>query len=156
MDARRDERDCGGRGLNPVEIEVLTRERTREFRREHEREALSTAWDFRVVWHEQFHELAATENGRIAGVLGLRIAASLAQVDSLIVEPGSRRRGLGRSLLASAEGLAKYYNCHKATLEAPAQSPARDFFEACGYKVEAILPQHTWKRDVAVMRKFLL
>ena len=38
----------------------------------------------------------------------------------------------------------------------PAGLPAQAFFEACGYKVEAILPQHTWKLDVAVMRKFLL
>ena len=42
----------------------------------------------------------------------------------------------------------------KVTLEAPADLPARAFFEACGYKTEAILPQHTWKLDVAVMRKF--
>jgi hypothetical protein len=27
---------------------------------------------------------------------------------------------------------------------------------ACGYHVEAVLPQHTFKLDVAMMRKFLL
>jgi GNAT superfamily N-acetyltransferase len=139
-----------------IEIEVVQPERTAAFRREHEREALSTEWSFRVIWHEQRHEFAATEGGRIVGVLGLRIAASLAHVESLIVAPHLRRRGIGRRLVERAETLANYYNCHKATLEAPAGRPAHVFFEACGYKTEAILAQHTWKLDVAVLRKFLL
>ncbi len=140
----------------PVEIEDVRPERTRAFRHTHEREARSTEWNFRVVWHEQHHEIAATSGGEIVGVLGLRIAASLAHVESVIVAPEYRRTGIGRRLLERAEILANYYNCHKMTLEAPADLPARSFFEACTYKVEAILPQHTWKLDVAVMRKFLL
>jgi GNAT superfamily N-acetyltransferase len=139
-----------------LEIEPVQPERTAAFRRAHEREALSTEWNFRVIWHEQRHEFAALSAGEVLGVLGLRIAASLAHVDSLIVAPAQRRRGIGTRLLARAEELANYYNCHKMTLEAPAALPARAFFEACDYKVEAILPQHTWKLDVAVMRKFLL
>ncbi len=139
-----------------VEVEPVQPERTAAFRAAHEREALSTEWNFRIVWHEQRHELAALAGDDVVGVLGLRIAASLAHVDSLIVDPARRRSGIGRRLLDRAEILANYYNCHKMTLEAPADLPARAFFEACGYKVEAILPQHTWKLDVAVMRKFLL
>jgi len=139
-----------------LEVEVVAPERTAAFRREHEREALSTQWGFRVIWHEQRHEIAATAGAAVVGVLGLRIAASLAHVDSLIVAPPERGRGVGGALLARAETLANYYNCHKVTLEVPAGSPAQRFFEACDYKLEAILPQHTWKRDVAVLRKFLL
>ncbi len=140
----------------PVEIEDVQPERTLAFRRTHEREAQSTQWNFRVIWHEQRHEIAATVGGEIVGVLGLRIAASLAHVESLIVAPERRLGGIGRLLLERSETIANYYNCHKMTLEAPAALPARAFFEACGYKVEAILPQHTWKLDVAVLRKFLL
>ncbi len=142
--------------LEPVEIEVVRPERTEAFRREHEREALSTLWGFRVVWHAQQHELAATVAGRVVGVLGLRIAASLAHLDSLLVEPEWRHRGVGRRLVERAEELANYYNCHKVTLELPLEGAARRFFEAAGYKLEATLPQHTFKLDVAVMRKFLL
>ena len=142
--------------VSAIEIEVVRPERTNAFRREHEREALSTEWNFRVVWHEQRHELAATEGQAVVAVLGLRIAASLAHVDSLIVTPKLRRLGIGRRLVERAETLANYYNCHKMTLEAAANRPAQQFFEACGYKTEAILAQHTWKLDVAVMRKFLL
>jgi N-acetylglutamate synthase-like GNAT family acetyltransferase len=139
-----------------VEIEAVQPERTAEFRRTHEREALSTEWNFRVIWHEQRHELAATQNGEIVGVAGLRIAASLAHLESLIVSQDQRRRGIGRRLVERSEELANYYNCHKVTVEVPSGLPAHMFFEACGYKTEAILPQHTWKLDVAVMRKFLL
>jgi ribosomal protein S18 acetylase RimI-like enzyme len=138
------------------EIEDVQPERTAAFRRAHEREALSTEWNFRVIWHEQRHELAATSEGEILGVLGLRIAASLAHVESLIVASDFRRRGIGRLLVARAEVLGNYYNCHKVTLEVPYALPANSFFTACGYKLEAVLPQHTWKLDVAVMRKFLL
>jgi ribosomal protein S18 acetylase RimI-like enzyme len=139
-----------------VEIETVQPERTAEFRRTHEREALSTEWNFRVIWHEQRHELAATQDGAIVGVASLRIAASLAHLESLIVAPEHRRRGIGRLLVERAEHLGNYYNCHKVTLEVPSGLPAQTFFDACGYKIEAILPQHTWKLDVAVMRKFLL
>ncbi|MDQ2857651.1 MAG: GNAT family N-acetyltransferase [Candidatus Eremiobacteraeota bacterium] len=139
-----------------AEIEMVQTERTASFRREHEREALSTQWNFTAVGHEQRHEFAASVAGETVGVLGLRIAASLGHIDSLIVAPAARRQGIGRRLLERAEQAANYYNCHKATLEAPAGLPAQLFFEACGYKVEAILRQHTWKLDVALMRKFLL
>ena len=139
-----------------VEIEAVQPERTAAFLRAHEREAQSTLWGFTVVWHEQRHDLAATQKGEIEGALALRVAASLGHVERLIVAPGMRRRGIGRKLLARAEELANYYNCHKMTVEVPAAGEARAFFEACGYKLEAVLPQHTFKLDVAVLRKFLL
>ncbi len=142
--------------MSELEVEVVAPERTERFRKANEREALSTQWSFRVIWHAQVHEIAAMRDGEILGVLGLRIAASLAHVDALIVAPDARRSGIGRALLARAEDLGKYYNAHKVTLEAPAGSDAEKFFEACGYKIEAVLPQHTWKLDVAIMRKFLL
>ncbi|MDQ2908177.1 MAG: GNAT family N-acetyltransferase [Candidatus Eremiobacteraeota bacterium] len=137
-------------------VEVVQPDRTAAFRRSHEREALSTQWNFTVVWHEQRHEIAALQDGAIIGVLGLRIAASLAHVDSLIVAPEQRRVGVAGALVGRAESLANYYNCHKVTLETPAVGAVRTFFEACGYRCEAVLAQHTWKRDVAVLRKFLL
>lgn len=139
-----------------VRIDVVLEPRTAAFRAAHEREARSTMWGFTVVWHEQRHELAALENEDIVGVLGLRIVASLAHVESLFVARSLRRRRIGARLLERAETLANYYNCHKMTLEAPAGPGPQGFFEACGYRVEATLAQHTWKRDVVVMRKFLL
>lgn len=139
-----------------VEITEVQAERTEAFRKASEREGLSTLWRFPVVWHEQRHELAAFAGETIVGVVAVHVAASLARIESVVVAPARRRAGIGRSLLARAEALANYYNCHKVTLEVPTEGDAQRFFQACGYKTEAVLTQHTFKRDVAVMRKFLL
>jgi GNAT superfamily N-acetyltransferase len=126
------------------------------FWRASDRDWRSELWNFRVVWHEQTHDFLARDDDRIVAALRVRIAASLAHVDALYVLPGYRLRGLARTLLARCEELANYYNCHKVSAAVFAGHPAQAFFECCGYKLEAILAQHTFKLDVAMLRKFLL
>ncbi|HTU82529.1 MAG TPA: GNAT family N-acetyltransferase [Candidatus Acidoferrales bacterium] len=126
------------------------------FYRESEREALKTLYEFTVVWHEETHEFAATDGELTCGGATIRIAASLAHVERVVVAEGRRRCGIGRRLLEAAADVANYYNCHKMTALVPHRSRAQQFLEACGYREEAVLPQHTFKLDVAVLRKFLL
>jgi GNAT superfamily N-acetyltransferase len=126
------------------------------FWRTNERAWRSEAWDFKVVWHEQMHDVVATVDGETIAALRTRIAASLAHVEALYVTPGHRRTGIGRALLTRCEEIANYYNCHKVTVAVHDGSEALRFFLACGYHVEAVLPQHTFKLDVAMVRKFLL
>jgi len=140
----------------PVEIVRLQRDAVDGFVRRTEREALKTFYDFSVIWHEQEHDFAAMESGQIAGVAQIRIAASLAHVDRVIVLPERRRAGIGRALLKSAAEVANYYNCHKMSAMVPHNGGAQTFFERCGYREEAVLPQHTFKLDMAVLRLFLL
>ncbi|BDE05252.1 hypothetical protein WPS_05280 [Vulcanimicrobium alpinum] len=140
----------------PLEIERAKPGAADAFWREHDRDWRSELWNFRVVWHEQSHDLMARDGDAIAGSLRLRIAASLAHVDALYVVADRRRAGIGGLLLAHAEEIANYYNCHKMTVEVFHDRPAQRFFAACGYNVDAVLPQHTFKLDVAVLRKFLL
>jgi GNAT superfamily N-acetyltransferase len=121
-----------------------------------QREALKTFYDFSVVWHEQSYDFTATDRGAIAGAATIRVAASLAHVERVVVLPQVRRTGIGRALLEAAADAANYYNCHKLTALVPHRSAAQRFLEACGYHEEAVLPQHTFKLDMAVMRKFLL
>ena len=139
-----------------LEIAVVQPGAADGFWRAHEREWRSELWGFRVVWHTQMHELTASVDGAVAGVLRTTIAASLAHLEALYVLPAQRRSGIGRALLARCEELANYYNCHKVSAAVLNGSPALRFLEACGYHVEAILPQHTFKLDVAMARKFLL
>ncbi len=122
----------------------------------HDRAWRSEAWAFKVVWHEQSHDITASVDGTIAGALNVRIAASLAHVEALYVTPAHRRNGIGRALLSRCEEIANYYNCHKVSAGVMNGGDALAFFSACGYHVEAILPQHTFKLDVAMVRKFLL
>jgi GNAT superfamily N-acetyltransferase len=126
------------------------------FWRANDRAWRSEAWDFKVVWHEQTHDVVATVDGETIGALRTRIAASLAHVEALYVTPDHRGRGIGRALLTRCEEIANYYNCHKVSVAVHDGSAALQFFLACGYHVEAVLPQHTFKLDVAMVRKFLL
>ena len=140
-----------------LEIESGKPGQTNDFWKAHDRDARSELWNFRVVWHEQAHDLLARdERGEIAGALRLRIAASLGHVDALYVVPARRRQGAGRLLLARAEDVSNYYNCHKMTAPVLHNGEAQKFFLACGYVIEAVIPQHTFKLDVALLRKFLL
>ncbi len=140
----------------PVEIVRVQSDAVLEFVRRTEREALKTFYDFSVIWHEQTHHLAAMDDGTIVGVSEIRIAASLANVQRIVVLPDRRRAGIGRALLEGAAEVANYYNCHKMTALVPHRSGAQTFFERCDYREEAVLPQHTFKLDMAAMRKFLL
>lgn len=139
-----------------LEIAVAQPGAADAFWRAHDRDWRSELWAFRVIWHAQTHELTALVDGAIAGALRTTIAASVAQLEALYVLPEHRRGGIGRALLARCEELANYYNCHKVSAAVLNAGPALRFLEACGYHVEAILPQHTFKLDVAMARKFLL
>jgi len=127
-----------------------------EFVRRTEREALKTFYDFSVIWHEQAHDFAAMDGDAMVGIAQIRIAASLAGVERIVVLPERRRGGIGRALLQSAADAANYYNCHKMTALVPHRSAAQRFFERCDYREEAVLAQHTFKLDMAAMRRFLL
>lgn len=138
------------------EISHVPPETVIEFVRRTEREALKTFYDFSVIWHEERHDFAALDGEQIIGVVEITIAASLAHVRRVVVEPVRRGQGVGRALLQAAADTGNYYNCHKMTVMVPHKSGAQSFFERCGYRQEAILPQHTFKLDMAVLRRFLL
>lgn len=140
----------------PVDIVHVQPDAVMEFVRLTEREALKAFYDFSVIWHEQRHDFAAMDGEETIGVVQLRLAASLAHVERIIVLPARRRQGVGRALLKAAADTANYYNCHKMSVLVPHKSAAQTFFERCDYREEAVLPQHTFKLDMAVMRKFLL
>lgn len=131
-------------------------DRADAFAKQHEREALKSFYGFSVVWHEQSHDVLAVDGDDVVGAARVRIAASLAHVERAIVAPERRRAGVGGLLIAELDAIANYYNCHKMTVMVPHRGDAQAFFEACGYREEAVLPQHTFKLDVAVLRKFLL
>ena len=140
----------------PIEIVRVEPGRVAEFVGANEREALKTFYDFSVIWHEERHDVAAFDGEETVGTARIRIAASLAHVERVIVAAHRRRHGIGRALLDRCAEIANYYNCHKLTVEVPHHGGAQRFFEACGYHEEAVLPQHTFKLDIAILRKFLL
>ena len=116
----------------------------------------------------RFGDLRSSGTSRCTSLPPSRASASPARCAS---RSRPRWRALRRSwsfptLRRNAESPARWSSAarrrritlaaHKVTLEVPAAGDARAFFETCGYKLEATLPQHTFKLDVAVLRKFLL
>lgn len=142
--------------MSAFELEVNKPGELEDFWRSVDRDWRSELWEFRVVWHEQAHDLSVRSGQTIAGALRVRIAASLAHVDALYVRREHRNAGVGRMLLQRCEEIANYYNCHKVSVAVFHEHGAEEFFVRCGYKIEAVLPQHTFKLDVAMLRKFLL
>lgn len=139
-----------------VEIVRVQPETLQTFYAGHEREALKAFYEFSVIWHEQCYGFAAMDGERTIAAGTLLVAASLGHVERVVVDPQYRRKGIGRALVDRMADVANYYNCHKMTVTVPHLRNAQKFFEACGYNQEAVLPQHTFKMDMAVMRKFLL
>ncbi len=142
--------------MTEFEIEIAKPGELAAFWQRVDRHWRSELWDFRVIWHEQLHDIFVRDGGVVVAGLHVRVAASLAHIEALYVAPDHRKSGLGRRMLTRAEELAKYYNCHKMSVAVFAEHAAQRFFERCDYRLEAILAQHTFKLDVALMRKFLL
>ncbi len=140
----------------PLEIEIAKPGEADLFWRANDREWRAELGNFRVVWHEQSYDIVVRDGSKIVGGLRMRVAASLAHLDALYVLPGYRTRRCGTLLLTRCEELANYHNCHKVTVAVFAGHAAQAFLERRGYKTEAVLAQHTFKLDVAVLRKFLL
>ena len=140
----------------PAEVVRVAPETIGAFFAAHERESLRAFYEFPVIWHEARYAFAVREDDAVIGAATLLVAASLGHVERLVVAPEHRRRGHGRAMLAEMADVANYYNCHKMTVMVPHLRSAQLFFEACGYGVEAVLPQHTFKLDMAMMRKYLL
>jgi GNAT superfamily N-acetyltransferase len=140
----------------PVEIVRPQLDALDMFYAAHEREALRAFYAFPVIWHEQRYGFAAQEGDTMIAAGTLHVAASLGTIERLVVDPGHRRTGIGRQLIESMADVANYYNCHKMTVMVPDERDAQKFFESCGYGTEAVLKQHTFKLDMALMRKYLL
>jgi GNAT superfamily N-acetyltransferase len=140
----------------PVEIVRPPLEALDGFYAAHEREELRAFYEFPVIWHAQRYAFAAQDGEHIVGAGTLLVAASLGTIERLVIDPARRRQGIARALLEQMADVANYYNCHKMTVMVPHGRGAQRCFEACGYGVEAVLPQHTFKLDMALMRRYLL
>lgn len=87
--------------------------------------------------------LVTEVDGRIVGFAGLRIIPSVfypnlhAELTELFVEPGYRRRGLGRALIAHAEQLARGRGASQlVVLTAADNGPAQALYRSMGFDHE--------------------
>jgi GNAT superfamily N-acetyltransferase len=85
--------------------------------------------------------LLATVEGRAVGTLDALVVDNLTHraspwmgIENVVVEPGSRRRGVGRALVAAAVGLAEGAGCYKVQLlSGEHRAEAHGLYEALGF-----------------------
>lgn len=83
--------------------------------------------------------LVAEAEGRVVGTARAGYDGHRGWLHRVAVEPGSRRRGVGRALVREAERrLAERYACPKLNLQIRGDAPEpQGFYERLGYGVES-------------------
>ena len=78
----------------------------------------------------------ADEDG-VIGMVGIeRHASDAAELRRMAVDPAHRRRGVGRALLATAEGFCRQHGYRRMILStSELQMPARRLYESSGYRL---------------------
>jgi ribosomal-protein-alanine N-acetyltransferase len=93
-----------------------------------ERVFLATAWTAGQFWSELAQDdrtyLVARVDGHIVGYAGLMSRRPTADIQTIAVDPGHRRRGIARALLRHLLDVAADAGCTETLLEVSADSPA--------------------------------
>lgn len=106
-----------------------------------------------VGYTDRICRIVAVENNKIVGVLKLIMKGGVAYVDMLLVSNRLKRRGIGRQLIARAEGIAKKNKCHKITLETGRNWESVKFYRAMGFKITNTLKNHLFRQDYVIFTK---
>jgi ribosomal-protein-alanine N-acetyltransferase len=111
----------------------------------HVEKGLKPAWGAaRIRWHVRDAEsvvLTAWLASAIAGFAIMRYGEDVAHLNLLAVDPGHRRRGIGRALLAWLEARALTAGTFTIGLELRAGNElARSFYRAMGYQELGQIP----------------
>jgi ribosomal protein S18 acetylase RimI-like enzyme len=84
--------------------------------------------------------LVAIEDGAVVGSAMVGYDGHRGWVNYLAVDPDSRRRGIGRSLMTEAERLLTDLGCPKLNLQIrTGNAAAVEFYARLGYRVEGII-----------------
>ena len=107
-------------------------------------------------FREKLLFFAALKNGKLQGVIKLRISRDIASIGAFVVARKFRGTGIGAELLQECERVARKHRCRKIWLWTLSEIPAYRFYRRHGYALEARL-KGNWggKADLCIMSKFL-
>ena len=96
--------------------------------------------------------LAAEADGRVLGTVVLSFAPQpnaphRAEIGKMLVHSAARRQGLGRRLLATAEGAARSAGRTLLLQDTEAGSAGERLYRSCGWTPLGILPDHSFTPD---------
>ncbi len=107
------------------------------------------------AFRKESFTLIAREGEAIVGFVFMAIDTGVGIIDSLLVDYEKHRSGIGASLLAAAEELARKNDCHIMKLETGIDWAARAFYEKHGYVLRAELKGYYGGRDFVLLDKRL-
>ncbi len=98
------------------------------------------------------------ENGGVLGSLTLQDEDGVVRILSVAVHPAYRRRGIGRTLMTTAEEIARRFGAREVRLEASTKNEdAVAFYRDLGYEIVGTLRKYySWGDDAYAMRKPML
>lgn len=102
-----------------------------------------TARDYTRVVDGDMAGWCAEESGRVCGFLVARQVVNELEILNFAVQPGKRRRGFGRALLAEALAWGRTLSADKAFLEVRVSNlAALRFYEQNGFEVTGRRPRY--------------
>ena len=95
------------------------------------------------------------EDGRVLGSIMLHDDGGVLRVLSVGVDPSARRQGIGRRLMALAEGMAQKFGSKEIRLEVSTKNDgAIAFYKALGYTITGTIRRYySWGEDAHSLRK---
>lgn len=95
------------------------------------------------------------KRGKRLGFMKVKIRLGIASLDELILEKGSRNRGIGAKALSFFEGIAEKEACHKLRVKTcPELMPAAYYlYKKHGYREEAWLRNDYFNKDWVILSK---
>lgn len=94
-----------------------------------------------LLENERAVYLAARQEGRIIGYVGMWRILDEGHITNLAVHPDARRQGVGRRLLQTLCDLAQARGLHRLTLEVRvSNAPAQHLYESFGFLAAGVRP----------------
>lgn len=104
-------------------------------------------------WNNQKYGYQAVEGGNIVGTISGHYMAGVMWIDQLIVKHDKHGKGIGKTLMATVEKLARKKGIHKIYLETGVDWNAVKFYEALGYIREAKIKNLYEHKDFWIISK---
>jgi ribosomal-protein-alanine N-acetyltransferase len=133
-------------GVYRIEITCF---KERRFRRDH------VDW---ILRNERGLTLVEDDGHGLDGAIMLLFEGQVCRVLSVATMPESRRRGLGREMMQTAERVGRGRGCAQVHLEVSTQNyEAIEFYRHLGYRTDGVLyGYYSWGEDAYSMTKSLV
>jgi len=107
-------------------------------------------------WMEGVTYFAARRDGRLLGVIGSELRHGACRLVHLVVEPESRRQGIGSALVGATIEWARHASAASVWVDSLARfQSATALFKHLGFAPAGLLHKHEWLEDVQLFERTL-